>query len=119
MAQVFNPQWNSSMDVDDALMERMEQDNFMTCHTGGGCMAWERLTDDEDGSIMITDDAQLGSWDRRNQPVWMVGRYNADGDFLCVGGCTLELALELADKMRAPVEGEGEVFDATNYVGKI
>jgi hypothetical protein len=115
MTKVYNPQWGHMMDVDAPLMRRMRGQNFATMHTGGGCMAWQRPTDDE-GYLLITYvDAVLGSWSDRNDPQWLVGRYNDDGDFICVNSMTLTQALRLADGLRAPVANEQTSVSALDY----
>lgn len=104
MTQVHNPQWNHDMHVDTALMRRMQMDNFQTSHTGGGCFAWERPTDDG-GWVWITEESgsALGAWKERNKRVWLIGRYSSDmDDWITVDSITLPEALRLADTLRAP-----------------
>jgi len=111
MSTVFNPQWNRMMEVDTDLMKRLSSNNFAPVHTGGGCMAWERATDDK-GYIWITDSsgAELGTWSARYEAEWIIGRYNGAGDFVCIYALTLTQALKLADTLRAPAEGESATF---------
>ena len=116
MAQVYNQQFGRMVQVDTPLMQRMARDNFTPQHTGGGCMTWERITDD-DGYIWITDEsgAGLGAWADRKGAGWIVGRYNSEGDFIDVEGVTLAQALKLADTLRAPVDGEQSVLSMADY----
>ncbi len=116
MANVYNPQWQRMMDVDAALMRRMRADNFQPQHTGGGCMSWERLTDDN-GYIWITDQdgASLGAWADRNKRQWIIGRYNSEADFISLEHVTLFQALKHADSLRAPVADEQTIISALDY----
>lgn len=113
MTQVYNPQWQRCMDVDAPLMRRMRADAFLPQHTGGGCFAWEHITDDG-GWIWITEESGsgLGEWSDRNSAVWLVGRYSKDGeDWLTIGLVSLVEALRVADTMRAPRAGETASFN--------
>jgi hypothetical protein len=116
MAQVFNPQWNAEMAVDDPLMRYMEAENFQAWHTGGGCMAWSRWEDD-DRYVLITDDdgTALGKWSNRSKPVWRVGRYNGDFWTCCKELLTLAQALRTADLIPLPV---AELPDLCDRDGK-
>ena len=118
MATTYNPQWDRMMDVDTALMRRMQLAGFTVQHTGGGCMAWERATED-DGYIWITDGSGtgLGTWSARSKLDWLVGRYSKDGDWINIeDSMTLFLALELANELRAPADGEQNMLPVGDFL---
>ena len=105
--------------VDQVLVDTMADAGFAPEHTGGGCMAWFKYTDDEDGYVMITYiDVELGKWDDRNDPEWMIGRYANEGeDWVVVSHATLERALKLAaGALRRPAAGEQETMSHQVWV---
>lgn len=110
----YNPQWGRDAMADKPLADLMASHNFQMWHTGGGCMAWSRWTDDG-GYTLITDDggADLGEWQNRDKETWIVGRYSEDGDnwVCCRDGVTLSEALALAGIMPKPEAGTPDFCD--------
>lgn len=110
----YNPQWGCDAMADKPLVDLMASHNFDMWHTGGGCMAWGRWTDDK-GYVWITDEGgtDLGTWARRGEGVWIVGRYSEDGEqwVCCNDDMTLAQALALADVMPKPEVGTPDLCD--------
>ena len=118
MATTYNPQWDRTMHVDTALMNRMKRAGYEVQHTGGGCLAWERLTQDG-GYIWITDlsGSGLGEWKDRNKPEWLLGRYGRDDDWINIeDALTLSKALQISDTMRAPADGEQNMLPVGDFL---
>jgi hypothetical protein len=111
--------WEAAAEA-SSVAPLMKSHNFDWAHTGGGCMAWERATDD-DGFVWITNDADIdGDADAAE---WTVGRYNGpDADeqlWLTVDGCTLAQALALADTLPAPKPDQNDNLSLDEYEARI
>jgi hypothetical protein len=105
---VYNPQWGRNMDVSKRFHDHMASRFFAPSHTGGGCMAWERILDDG-GWVWVTYNDSLGSWEERDEAVWLVGRYSADGDsWITVQPSTLADALGAATRIPDP-QGRNDI----------
>lgn len=122
MAEYFNPQWGRVVEIDQPLYDRMAADNFSEWHTGGGCMAWQRDTD-EGGYVLITyNECELGTWGERDERRWMAFRYTAESEFIGVGwedddstGLTLDDALRVVDMLPIPAHNQQETVSASVF----
>jgi hypothetical protein len=101
---IYNPQWGCLMDIDKPLFDHMAAAGYTPQHTGGGCMVWERARDG--GSYMLTAESVeptgIGLWQDRHLPVWTVGRYDDEGNWVVVHDVPLYQAIRLADLLPPP-----------------
>jgi len=97
----YNPQWGCDVEIDARLWNALSAHNFTPCHTGGGCMAWERGYYDGKGFQLITFDGSnnmLGTWADRDKAEWIFGDYKAwDDDGDCKTDVTLPEILALLE----------------------
>lgn len=104
---VYNPQWGRTVQVDSELMDKVREYGYGADHTGGGCMAWHKPLPDDGWICLTCYDVELGSWGKRNEHIWLVGRYNKDGDaWILLSALSLEEALKLGERLPAPRNGE-------------
>lgn len=95
---IYNPQWGIDFPVDDALIAFMAGHGFAPWHSGGGCFAWHRWAPQftETAYDLVTfRDGSLGSWAERDEPNWIIGRYDeACPEFIDCTDLTLTAAIE-------------------------
>lgn len=101
---LYNPQWGAMARVDEPLHATMTAHHFEPQHTGGGCMAWQRVLDDGSFISICIDGCELGEWSDRDKAEWCLGRYDGEdcGFVDCDEPLTLLDALSLAERLPKP-----------------
>lgn len=98
--EYHNPQYGLTYTLDDAFADQFTSRGFHVAHTGGGCMAWERVSGER--YIWITfSDAYLGEPSNSDDPLWGVGVYGGEAEDPNAEGIDGAFEMTLADALHS------------------